>query len=280
MSEIVTRTIIGGALQTALYTGEQHQIVPNTTLNQKYSILSDAALNEGENPTVKYFGIGNGGHTMSNVNGVATPSNRTHRFRDCALFNQIPFVVREINNDISAAERAKFALRTRMTKGDSDYWVYWLKRIDPTTNTVVMEITNENDGASDTDEFVPSQDDLSPTPPSLENTSVIDTSGIKLTAKKIISLSLTPAEVEEIRNACEILFGTSALAIISEVAICSGVDRDTSISLADTSTVIMKEAIAVQVCHFLKGTDFLEGSNKHWGVTFDLGLSEPLIDAE
>ena len=60
--ETYRRTVYGAALQTAQVLGLPVDIPANTTLNEKLSIQSSAALGANEVPRMQYISIGIGGH--------------------------------------------------------------------------------------------------------------------------------------------------------------------------------------------------------------------------
>ena len=107
----ITRTIMGSALQSALLLGIRPQILPFTTLNEKFGVLADAKLNEGEVPHLGYFAIGNGGH-RNRVGGDGTPYSTPHHrvSSHAALYRHLPFVLRPVDNDLSVSERAQAGL--------------------------------------------------------------------------------------------------------------------------------------------------------------------------
>jgi len=97
----VTRTCYSAYLQTSKYLGlTPFRILPHTTLNEKFNIQSGVAPAVGESPNVRYLVIGNMGHyTIKADDGSDETANVLHRSNDAALYNGIPFVVREPNDD-------------------------------------------------------------------------------------------------------------------------------------------------------------------------------------
>jgi hypothetical protein len=279
----VTRTVYGSYLQTCQYLNERITILPFTTLNEKLGILKDSVMAEGEVPAVKYIAIGNKGHKFSiGAEGVAKTEELEHRPTDAALYNQIPFVLRPASSDLTPSERAKYALRKEVTVSGDTYIAYYLKRIPASTSSPEMVYKSVyTDPATNTtntvfEAFVPSSRNLNPEPPDLTNNAAIATTGDYVSSTAKISLDLSPEEVQEILDACNILYGDPAYAIISEIAICSGVDRVYSL---DYNGVVSNyaEANFVQICSFIFSMISLQHSVNGVKSILDIGSTEPLF---
>ena len=100
------RTVYGAYLQTCSLLGLDVEIKPNSTLNQKFNLYPNEEFNNGQFPTVKYVTIGNGGHTASiGVDGIPLVNPVPHSPRHGALYNHLPFIIREVTNDLTPTER-------------------------------------------------------------------------------------------------------------------------------------------------------------------------------
>ncbi len=139
MAENICRTVYGSALQTAKQLGLPYDVKANSTLNEKFGILSSVSLASDDIPNMRYFVIGNGGHQMTiGANNIAKPEPIQHLATDAALYNQIPFVLREPENDLSPSERLKYALRRSETHQGRPYYAYYLRRLDLTGVTEII----------------------------------------------------------------------------------------------------------------------------------------------
>jgi hypothetical protein len=279
----VVRTVYGSFLQTCDYINHQLPVLPNTTLNEKFTILVDEVLAPGENPAVAYLAIGNKGHKFSiGAEGVAKPEILQHRPTDAALYNQLPFVLRDMSADLTPVERAKYAFRKVVTYNGVDYIAYYLKRVDtslvapemsyktvvtdPVTNTVTTVV----------EPFVPTTANLNPTPPTLSSVGTTVTTGDYVASTAKIQLDLSANEVQELLNVCNIMYGDEAYAIISEVALVSGVDRIYSLTYEGV-TSNYKEVIAAQVCSFISTFISVQHSTNGVSNILDIGSTEPLL---
>lgn len=270
---IITRTIYGSHLQTANLLGLPFTIEPNTTLNEKFDVLPTVTPDADDFPTVGYFCIGNGGHKVeTDSDGIPYTSPLNHRASDAALFNHLPFVLRELNNDITDAERERYALRKVVQYDGKDYIGYFLKRID--TSSVVGKMLKtelDADGEEVVTDFVPSNSNLNPLPPVLDD-GASSTDSKYLTTSAVIEVDFTDFDVQELMKATRIIYGTFDHSAISEIGLCTGKDYDSSLG-----GVIMKEAIAVQVASYITGYFPVGYSNQGFTLQVEAGATEPLL---
>lgn len=274
---IINRTIYGSALQTALMFELPLDIKINTTLNEKFNILENFTLEPGVLPKVGYFCIGNGGHkVITGADGIPYTSPIGHRSSDAALFNHMPFVIRDIDNDLTIAAREQYALRTEIEVNGEPFIAYYLKRIDLSLTEQVMEHSNVIAGQETTKEFIPDESMLSPTHPEIPNTGVITTDGNYLSTSALIVLNFDDEDVAELINVSNIMYGNSDRAIISEIGLCSGIDKVTSANY-NTGQINYREAIAVQVVSFVTGYYPVGYSNRGFELSIEAGATEPLL---
>lgn len=287
------RTIYGSILQTAQLLGLPLNIDLNTTLNKKFSIQETTAIGNSDKPIIQYFAIGNGGHRLvSGVDSISKPGPIQHSPRHASLYNQLPFVLKPINSDLSVNERAKYRLRKRETYNGTDYYAYYLKKLPiKTTGNNITPLTTERrtvtNGVTSITPFVVDitnsngdGTDLDPTIPNEGVGSASDAPSDYLSVKVEVTITLALSEIEALKNVCNIIYADEDYAIISEVALCSGVDK-LNVPLEGTGTTgvagtTYTEAIGVQVNNFL--TTFFTASfnNNLIEFTLDLGSAEPL----
>ena len=75
-----------------------------------------------------------------------------------------------------------------------------------------------------------------------------------------------------------IIYGDENYAIISEIALCSGVDRSVSVQNG-SSQLSYTEAIAVQVSDFVSCFHPMSFLNTSFTLGLDIGAVEPLVVA-
>lgn len=276
--KIITRTIYGSSLQTSLLMGLDFEIVPKSTLNEKFNIEAETPLPDGIIPNIKYFCIGNGGHRIKvGADSIPYTTPINHRGSDAALYNHLPFVLREVGDDLDLASRAKYGLRREESHNGVTYIAYYLKRLDVTGVQNTMVHTRVIDGVVTTTPFVPGNDNLNPTPPEMPNEGVISTNGDYLSSSAIITVNFSEDDVEELKNVCRVIYDNENRAAISEIGLCSGYDK-TVVANSPNGQFNYKEAIGVQVATFITTDYFPVGmTNRGFDLYIEAGATEPLL---
>lgn len=272
--ESVVRTVYGSALQTAMLLGVPHVIKPNSTLNERFDVEKTAIHADTVYPRVAYFCIGNGGHALtSGTDGVPFVKSKQHEATNANLFKPFPFILRPVDSDLTVAQRARYAMRRQETHMGQNYYAYYLKRIDSTSLSVTMQNRVIEDGITTTSDFVPSTTDLVPTAPTLSNVGANTTTASYITVSSLLALNLTADDCKELLDVASVIYGDQNYAIISEIGLCSGVDK--VIALNDGTT--FKEAISAQVVSFISAFHQVLFTASGISGLFDIGSNEPLL---
>lgn len=276
--KIITRTVYGAQLQACLLLGLPYQVVANTTLNERLGVQASVLPASGIMPAARYWCIGSGGHrNMVGANGKPYTSPINHRASDAAPFDLMPFVLRQVNDDISPTEREKYGLRKLMELDGVNYIAYYLKRLSMTDVKAIMEQTTVTEGVSTKVPFVPNSSNLNPTPPALPDTGVVTTSGNYLSTTATVPITFTKADVNELLNVARILYGDELYAVISEIGIVSGVDKVVEVSGAGNTKFNFKEVIAAQIISHITSYHSVGFTNEGFDFKVELGATEPLI---
>jgi hypothetical protein len=274
----ITRTVYGSYLQSCQLLGLPFVLTPNTTLNEKFQVQAGIAPNTGVMPTSTYFAVGNGGHKLAITDGLYIPEPIQHMTTDAALYNQLPFVLREPTADLTTAEQASYALRVAVVYNGVNYVAYYLKRIDMTGVAVSMQYKTVNsDQSVTTTPFTPNTTNLNPTPPAVSTTGVNVVSGNYVMASAPVPITLSATDVTELLNVANIIYGDPNAAIISEIALCSGVDKMIAVGGSGQPTFNFNEAVAVQVDSFINTFYALNFSQNGVQNIIDCGATEPLF---
>ena len=272
---IITRTLSGSAVQTALLLGLPYTTAEQSTLNEKFDIEPATDLNNVI-PWVKYFCIGDHGHrVITGADGIPYTSPINHRASDAALFNHLPFLLREVTEDLTLAQREPYALRKTILVNGVNYIAYYLKRFDVSRVAIELQHTNVVDGTATITPFEYTNTNLNPTHPEIPNTGVITTDGNYLTSSAILSILLEETDVAELVNVSEILYGTAQRALISEIGLCSGLDR--VVTVPGTTPFNYREAIGVQIATFITGYYPVGYTNKGFELQIEAGATEPML---
>lgn len=316
MTRIVTRTIYGAELQTCKEIGKPHTMTQQGCLSD--AVLTNyagtvnivdnlpAVLTEGqdvipspwdpETDTDKarthYLVIGNGAHRAgTGSSGIPTLVPQPHGALDSGLYHLIPFLIRELapgtnstDGDLSVAERARYRLRRILTKGPKRYAAYFARVVDLSDATLVRQIVTTNDGAQSVAPFNPVDTNMKPTIPS----AISSTDNVIARVMASVDIEFGTLDVEELRNACEILYGDVGAAVVSEYVFCHGVDRTivNQYPLTGTQTPVdrfsglsepsrPKEVVGLQASIFLS-TAANAALSDDIGSSMNIGASEPL----
>ena len=274
----VRRTAIGLAVQAAKLLDISYKYLKYTTLNEYFEILPEAHLSETTVPSLKYFAIGRGGHRMILDNeDVAVPDVVEHETTNTGPYKPVPFVLRQLNDDLSLEDRKRYALRRKEQHNGVEYWAYYLKRLDlPTTPPQVLW-DNTVDGVTTTRLFNYSDQDLRPTPHELPATGVTVSSADIIRISSRISIILDERDIKEYYNVCEVLYGSSKYAIISEIMLCTGLDQEVNVPSGTGTNVLMKEVIGAQVAAYI--STYISAKSMNGSIVYecDLGSGEPLL---
>lgn len=266
------RTIYGMELQLAQCFGKDYKIKPNTSLNQLHDILPNETFPPSVYPTIKYIAIGNGGLTSidNNQNANVYPYSY-HTPVDAGLFNMIPFVIRAEGDDLNADQRLKYRLRKKITIKSAIYYAYYLKVINYDTDLDYKDdiYLISRRASSDTIDIynTSTRDPLHPTPVTKVD-KILSSNSSFVTKLSKITFELTKTELDEIKNACELLETSK---FITELGIVTGYDK---ISSSGT------EVIGSQIfCHCGMKVDLEVYGNttSNYYRTIDIGGSEPLL---
>lgn len=278
--EHINRTVYAAYMQTCHYLGLTPSFIANTTLNEALDIQKTAIPSASERSTLSYYVWGNKGHEFTKgADGVPRTLIVPHRATDGSLYGILPLVLRETNNDLSAAQREKYILRKQVTYAGRNYFAYYGRRIDKTGITVTMNYVtvNPDTGKETITVFTPTTANLKPTPPVLSQEGSYITSGDYVTVKSRINLNMTNEEVNEMRNVARIVYGHDSYAVMSEIGLCMGVDRMVNVNGYNGATFNFREGIAVQVASFVNVMYDLRFANDGLDINIDVGANEPLF---
>lgn len=298
---IVTRTIVGAQLQTVRQLGLSHEVMEYTTLNQALNEptiidLLPNPLTQGmeiaddydyttdtENLYTQYVVLGNGGHRNIDNPNDAVPYTLPipHLATDTGLYNLMAFLVRPVTDDLTPAERGKYRLRRTVMRDGVLYAAYFARKIDFPRTTPDMNITTIVDGEESSEQFVPTINNLRPSHP--EESHNYD--GTYASVSSYVQLVWDSKEIEDIKEAARILFGNERMAIISEIAICSGVEKPIKQRYPNTGAQVPTvapanmffEAVACQVQVHITTYVPISFVDQEYKLNLDIGATEPLF---
>ena len=297
----VTRTIYGSYLQTCRVLLRPLDIKENSTINEAMSDSvkipfqpaiqsvglqepeSFDSVNDSNKINIGYVVIGNGGHVSSlTANDTTYMDFNIHQATDAAPFKLMPFVCRPIDSDLPDLERKNYRLRKVLEIDQELYVAYYAKKLDFSNSDVNMVLSTTVNGETNYKPFNPTINNLRPLPvsPGLEN------DGTKTFAAAKTIFRFTEKDIMYLTESCVNLYGSANEAIISEIAFCSGVDKQIvrsyphSGSSTSSSTIKSRglyEAVAVQVACFVNTYYQANFGINGLEIAFDIGAIEPLF---
>lgn len=279
--EHVTRTAYFSQLQSAMVRGGAYKWLEHSTLNEKFQVLPKEYTPGGVYPILSYLAIGRGALGMfAGADGQPDMMIHQHKSTDAALFEHMPFVLRTLDNDLPAERRNRYALRQQVEFFGILYWAYWLRRVDfsqADTDLFLKRVLP--DGSTQVDDFVPDESNLNPTPVDLSDSGTNLLAGYSVIASTIIDIPLDDFDINEIRNASQIIKRATGKANITEIALCTGGVKQIQ-AQSPTGTFPFNEAIGVQVASHVQALYALDYINEALTDKLELGISEPLFRLE
>ncbi len=273
----VVRTIYSSHLATCKALNRPFTVLPNSTLNKKFNLHAEELPAINEYPVLGYIGIGNKGASYEVTGtGFVLTTPLQHTPRDASLFNFIPFVIRNINDDLTPSERLKYRLRVPVTIDGTTYVAYYLRTLSIEDVIPTVEMRNVEDETITTTSFSPVLSDLSPTPPPISETDLNNPNGNYLVSTAKINFMLNQADINNIMDACSLIFGDPRYAVINEIALCSGVDKVLQGTFGATQSNYT-DVIVSQVSVFISQYHALTANTTEVLLELDVGSVHPLL---
>lgn len=246
-NQLVSPTGIGITISTAVNCRQEIDIPQYTTLNEHFNVLADESIGkkQGKDFGLLYFGIGIGGSRSIGTDSFGLEDRKVnqHKATDFNAFHGIPFVAREISNDLDPTERDKYRIRVVRTIGDKIYALYFLKLIDFAIFAPGMTVGERDPitGNETSYPYEPKKEDLRPEPFQLTVQDSIPLSNTYIHGTGKMDLSLNVDDLNEIRNACRILYGNANKAAINEWYVCYGIETKNDGEIGEGGTTQYKE---------------------------------------
>lgn len=279
MSQAYTavKTIFAAALEASRRPGASFSAMAYSTLNEYFAVEHGTALPAGEQPEVQYLAIGRGGHqNVVGGNGDSLTDILQHRINNARLFDHLPFVLRPINDDLTAAERAKYRMRRVEVYDSVQYFAYYLLKIDTGSANATAELITIEAGETTRAEYIPTANQLDPTAVSMVNGVVNQATGQHIAVTTPFPITLTDADIANILEAANIIYSDPRYAVISEIGVVSGID-DTVTSTAGGQSVVYTEAKAAQIYTHIGTNIPLLQQQEGITMNFRIGTSLPYL---
>lgn len=231
------KTIYARKLATANELGLTYTALPNTTLNDKFGIMPD--IRPSKNPILKYFTVGVGGNDV--ITGNHGFSYSDHMSYDACLFNHVPFVIVDVNMDLTTLEQKNYRFKVRETINGKEYFCYYLKTIKTVDYNDQVYVVNIKKGTKPVLSVLNTNTDkyLRPVPSTrIPGSSALTDDNIAYIANVAkLEFSLSTDELDKLNTAISIKYGDKYK--LTEIGVCFGEDKDT-------------EAVGVQIAYHVK----------------------------
>lgn len=235
-----------------------------TTLNNKYGVFPTRL--PATSPIVSYFSWGVGGR----VNDSTTLSSAQFvKGTNMSLYQPRPFRAVPLEEDLSANERANYAMRRVQTINGVPYCLYYLKKIDFTQSQVQYIRTDPVTGVESSYEI--DYTNLNPDPPVRDDNGVI--SDVADSISIIVPASFTITGEEVLESMSVIDGGDTRYAIVSELGVVSASAENVSAQDFQGNPFNYTEAIMAQMVQQYNwvGQPFISVSDS-WTKTISFSL--------
>lgn len=260
------RTIYALDMQSHMMLGMPYETLPNTTLNEKYNFLTNLTTG-GAYPTIKYLVIGKGG-TPKFTDSLIKHS--THTAKDAALFEQVPFVMKTHETDLSVTEQANYRFRFIEIHNGIEYVCYYLKVIPSIDLSRGIYQVNVVDSEGKLGYFDTNRSDiLSPVP--AVNINYLDTANSVYLAKSMkVMFEMTADDIANLKEVYKILYNQPIN--LTEIGVCSGIDTPTASGRIEAKSVQVNYFVGVDI-NLVEDLD----ANGRFIRSIEIGGSEMLI---
>lgn len=276
-----TPTSLGILISGAKNTEQDVEILKWTTLNEKYGIKATEAIGVKAGNAFKlgWYGIGlNGSRCIgTNEQGIEVRRINEHRATDCAAFFAVPFLIRELSNDIDEEKRKNYRMRVVRKIGTVTYVCYYLKAIkfDYYKPSVKIGYRDPVNGNNVENVYTPQKSDLTPTPYELVSTDAVPATDKYSTATGTLNLTLEADDLDEFRNVCRIMFNDASIAAINELYLVHGIDLPVTDGIGPNGTAIRYNELVPACCSYLITEAYARdaNTNNRLKIFFEYGNS-------
>lgn len=268
----------------ALFLGIKVKFPQRSTLNEQLKWLADRTPAPTDRPTIKYLAIGNRGHgVVVDADGFTDIDPYGKTANVSGLCNLMPFVLRAPDNDLSDAERERYRARIPGVYGGKNLIGYFLRTVDMSSVETVDTLTIRENGVETIDSFTYQDSDLNPVPAKLpeynydDDSNVSQPDGRYVSSSAVVTFGFDEFDVAEYQNVCAILRGDASRSVISELALCSGVDAIYTGESSTGSSFSYMEAIGVTAAYHIGLFKNLSQENQGFTVNVRVGMPEPMF---
>jgi len=274
----VTNTIWNDYLHAIIDSGKPFIPHLHSTLNEKLSIPIPEDFETTKYPASTYYMVGIGGHKITLGSNDLQRNMPVEFKRNQPILNRaVPFVIRPLDQPLTSEERSTLRLRTEQEIDGVMCELYWCKLLDEVHPPTILKGMPDKDRLDGLEVYEPTlQDTVTNNQATVFNEAVYPINEAYIT-RYTQEADVAAKTVEELNNSIITLYGDETYSIISEVAICSGVEFTAQKSINGVMSRYQEIAHA-QSMSFTNCIYHLPSLNGGFKYTVDSAADNPIYD--
>lgn len=220
-------TIFGLGLINAMLANRYYSVSINTTLNEKFGILTNEHTPKGTlltpiYPRLKYLVIGNGGIPVAD--DATNYRFSQHCAIDGALFNHLPFALKTPNEDFNDVERRRYRLRKEVRIDGELYYAYYARVVETIDYRGYPYLITHRDGVDVLSVFNTNIERILNPRPVIKPDKPLDSLRVDTVINRFkLEFFMSEKDQEELQNVYRIL-KISQYTKLTEIGVCHGYD--------------------------------------------------------
>lgn len=220
-------TIFGLGLINAMLANRYYSVSINTTLNEKFGILTNEHTPKGTlltpiYPRLKYLVIGNGGIPVAD--DATNYRFSQHCAIDGALFNHLPFALKTPSEDFNDVERRRYRLRKEVRIDGELYYAYYARVIETIDYRGYPYLITHRDGVDVLSVFNTNIERILNPRPVIKPDKPLDSLRVDTVINRFkLEFFMSEKDQEELQNVYKIL-KISQYTKLTEIGVCHGYD--------------------------------------------------------
>lgn len=220
-------TIFGLGLINAMLANRYYSVSINTTLNEKFGILTNEHTPKGTlltpiYPRLKYLVIGNGGIPVAD--DATNYRFSQHCAIDGALFNHLPFALKTPSEDFNDVERRRYRLRKEVRIDGELYYAYYARVVETIDYRGYPYLITHRDGVDVLSVFNTNIERILNPRPVIKPDKPLDSLRVDTVINRFkLEFFMSEKDQEELQNVYKIL-KISQYTKLTEIGVCHGYD--------------------------------------------------------
>lgn len=220
-------TIFGLGLINAMLANRYYSVSINTTLNEKFGILTNEHTPKGTlltpiYPRLKYLVIGNGGIPVAD--DATSYRFSQHCAIDGALFNHLPFALKTPSEDFNDVERRRYRLRKEVRIDGELYYAYYARVVETIDYRGYPYLITHRDGVDVLSVFNTNIERILNPRPVIKPDKPLDSLRVDTVINRFkLEFFMSEKDQEELQNVYKLL-KINKYTKLTEIGVCHGYD--------------------------------------------------------